>query len=88
MQSGSIPDLEEEVSCVPVAESLPSEALDHVVRAFKRAIGDGKQYVRKDAVHAFLKHSADTFQFRNLCFPCNFYEHHKAGRREHSEALS
>ena len=55
MQSGSIPDLEKEVSCVPVAESKSPEALDHVVRAFKRAIRDGKQYVRKDAVHAFLK---------------------------------
>ena len=78
MQSGSILDLEKEVSCVPVAESKSPEALDHVVRAFKRAIRDGKQYVRKDAVHAFLKRSADTFQFRNPCFPRNFYEHHKA----------
>lgn len=43
MQSGNIPDLEEEVPGVPAVESLPPETLDHVVCTFKRAIEDGKQ---------------------------------------------
>ena len=45
VQSGCIPDLEEKVPSVPVAESLPPETLDHVVCTFKRTIGDGEQYV-------------------------------------------
>ena len=51
MQSGSIPDLEKEVSCVPVAESKSPEALDHVVRALNPAGIYREAGMIQDSIH-------------------------------------
>lgn len=78
MPSGGIPDFEEEVPGIPVAESKAFEALDHVVRTFERSIGDGERHVGEDAVHAFLDHPADPFQFKDRRLPGDFQEHREA----------
>lgn len=78
MPSGGIPDLEEEVPGIPVSESQAFEALYHVVSTFERPIGDGERHVGEDAVHAFIDHPADPFQFRDRRLPGDFQEHRKA----------
>ena len=78
MPSEGIPDFEEEVPGIPISESQASEAFDHVFRAFERSIGDWERHVGEDAVHAFLDHPADPFQFRDRRLPDDFEEHRKA----------
>lgn len=64
--SALLPDLEEEIPCIPEAIGLPPKGLDHVVCAFDGAIRDVMLRMGDDALHPPSKHPPDLLEFRDL----------------------
>ena len=60
--SAPLPDLEEEIPCIPEAVGLPPEGLDHVVRAFDGAVRDVEHCMGHNAAHPPFEHPPHLFK--------------------------